>query len=126
MGGRTKKKKMSATWTNETTTNLDMPEMNPRRRKKIAGPPLPEDPAKRLEQVRKFMHDLAELYDYDHYDVYDSVFFTRVSDIMEDTAFDEKTHAIRDLGRQILDTRSTKVKLFIAFFKAILTYLDAI
>lgn len=104
---------------------LNVP-MTTKRRKRTAAPPLPEDPAKRIEQVRKFMHDLAELYDCDHRNVYDSVFFTRVGDIMVDTVFeDAKTHAIRDLGRQILDTRSTSVKLYIAFFGAILAYLDS-
>jgi len=115
-------------WTNETTTTLDMPEMNstPRRRKRIKGPPLPDDPAERTEQLREFMHDLAELYDYDHYDVYDSVFFARVCDTMKDTVFDENTESIRVIGQKILDTRSTSVKLFIAFFKAILGYLDTL
>jgi len=112
-------------WTNETTTTLDMPEMT-RRRKRIAGPPLPETGEERTEQVRKFMHDLAELYDSEHYDVYDSVFFVRVGDIMVDTVFDAKTASIRDLGQQILDTRSTSVKLYIAFFTAILRYLDTV
>ena len=106
---------------------MNVPMTNPQRRKRIAGPPLPEDPAQRTEQVRKFMHDLAELYDYEHYDVYDSVFFTRIGDIMKDTVFDHAdTHVIRDLGRKILDTHSTSVKLYIAFFKAILAYLDAL
>jgi hypothetical protein len=112
-------------WKNETTTTLTMPEMT-RRRKQIAGPALPETGEERTDQVRKFMHDLAELYDYGHYDVYDSVFFTRVGDIMVDTVFDENTASIRDLGQQILDTRSTSVKLYIAFFKAILGYLDTL
>ena len=104
---------------------MNVPMTKTARRKRIAGPTLPEDPAQRTEQVRKFIHDLAELYDYDHRDVYDSVFFTRVGDIMEDTVFDDAaTHVIRDLGRQILDTRSTSVKLYIAFFGAILAYLD--
>lgn len=113
-------------WTNETTTTLDIPEMNPRRRKRIAGPPLPEDPAERIEQVRKFMNDLTDLYDCDHTDVYDSVFFTRVGDIMVDTVFDESTSSIRDMGQHILDTRATSVKLYIAFFQAILGYLDTL
>jgi hypothetical protein len=103
-----------------------MPEMNPRRRKRIAGSPLPDDPSERIEQVRNFMHDLAELYDHDHYDVYNSVYFERVGDIMIDTIFDENTSSIRDMGRKILDTRSTSVKLYIAFFKAILGYLDSL
>ena len=104
-----------------------MPEMkSTTRRKRIAGPPLPDTGVERTEQVRKFMHDLAELYDHDHYHVYDSIFFTRVGDIMVDTVFDENTASIRDLGQQILDTRSTSVKLYIAFFKAILGYLDTL
>lgn len=99
-----------------------------RRRKRIAGPALPEDPTSRTDQVRAFMRDLAELHDCDHHDVYDSVFFTRVGEIMEDTVFDDEdtTGAIRDLGRAILDTRSTSVKLYLAFFSAILAYLDSI
>ena len=100
--------------------------MNPRRRKRIAGPPLPETGDERIEQVRKFMHDLAELYDHDHYDVYNSVYFERVGDIMTDTVFDEKTSSIRDMGQHILDMCSTSVKLYIAFFKAILGYLDSL
>ena len=87
---------------------------------------MPEDPAERIDQARAFMHDLAELYDHEHYDVYDSIFFVRVGDIMKDTHFDEQTHAIHDLGRAILDTRSTSVKQYISFFKAILAYLDTI
>ena len=110
-------------WTHETTTTLEIPKMH---RKKHAGPPLPEDPAERIDQVRAFMHDLAELYDHEHYDVYDSIFFVRVGDIMKDTHFDEQTYAIRDLGRAILDTRSTSVKQYISFFKSILAYLDTI
>jgi hypothetical protein len=106
-----------------------MPEINPakrKRRKRIAGPPLPDTGDERTEQVRKFMNDLSELYDCEHYDVYDSVFFTRVGDIMVDTVFDETTSSIRDLGQQILNTRSTSTKLFISFFKAILGYLDTL
>ena len=116
-------------WKTETTTMLDMPEMNPTRccrRKRIAGPPLPDTGAERIEQLHKFVNDLAELYDCDHTDVYDSVFFTRVGDIMVDTVFDETTSSIRDMGRQILDTRATSVKLYIAFFQAILGYLDTL
>ena len=113
-------------WKTETTTTLNMPEMNPKRRKRNAGPALPEDPAERIEQVRKFINDLGDLYDCDHTDVYDSVFFTRVGEIMVDTVFDENTESIRDMGRQILDTRSTSVKLYIGFFRAILGYLDAL
>lgn len=113
-------------WKNETTTTLTMPEMNPKRRKRIAGPPLPDTGYERTEQVRKFMYDLSDLYDCEHYDVYDSVFFTRVGDIMVDTVFDDRTASIRDMGRHILDTRSTSVKLYIAFFNAILGYLDTI
>jgi hypothetical protein len=116
----------SMKWATETTTTLYMPEMNPKRRKRIAGPPLPEDPAERIEQVRKFTRDLSNLYDHDHTDVYNSVFFTRVGEIMVDTVFDDTTAGIRDLGREILDTRSTRVKLYIAFFSAILGYLDAL
>ena len=114
-------------WTNETTTTLlDMPTMT-RRRKRIAGPSLSTDPAKRIQQVRAFMRDLSDdLYDCDHHDVYDSVYFQRVQDIMVDTVFDEQTESIRDLGRQIVDTRATSVKLYIAFFRAILAYLDTI
>jgi len=101
--------------------------MTIRRRKRIAGPALPEDPMKRREQLRAFMRDLADLHDCDHHDVYDSVFFTRVDEIMKDTVFDDAaTHTIRDLGRKILDTRSTSVKLYIAFFNAILVYLDTV
>jgi hypothetical protein len=104
---------------------MNVPTTIPRHRKRIAGPTLPEDPTKRIDQVRAFMRDLADLHDCDHHDVYDSVYFVRVGDIMEDTVFDDAaTHPIRDLGRTILDTRSTSVKLYIAFFKAILVYLD--
>lgn len=116
-------------WANETTMTMSVPMTTNRRcrRRRIAGPPLPEDPTKRTEQICKFVHDLAELYDHDHHNVYESVFFTRVGDIMDDTVFDDPdTHAIRDLGRQILNTRSTSVKLYIAFFRAILAYLDGI
>jgi len=116
-------------WKNDTTTimNVPMTKTNTIRRKRIAGPHLPEDPEERTEQVRNFMHDLAELYDHDHRDVYDSIYFVRIGDIMEDTSFDDTaTHSIRDLGLKILDTRSTSVKLYIAFFKAILAYLDTI
>ena len=118
-------------WTHESTTTLTMPQMTmtmTRRRKKIAGPPLPDTGAERTEQVRKFMHDLADhLYDYDHHDVYNSVYFQRIQDIMVDTVFDDtRTHTIRDLGREILDTRSTSVKLYIAFFKSVLAYLDTL
>ena len=103
-----------------------MPTMT-RRRKRIAGPSLPTDPAKRIQQVRAFMRDLSDdLYDCDHHDVYDSVYFQRVQDIMVDTVFDEQTESIRELGRQIVDTRATSVKLYIAFFRAILAYLDTI
>jgi hypothetical protein len=113
-------------WTNETTMTLNVPMTTRRRRRRVAAPPLPEDPAQRIEQVRKFMNDLTELYDCDHRNVYDSVFFTRVGDIMQDTVFeDANTHVIRDLGQKILDTRSTCVKLYIAFFGAILAYLDS-
>jgi hypothetical protein len=113
-------------WKNETTMTMNVPTTT--RRKRIAGPPLPEDPTKRIDQVRNFMRDLAEIYDHDHLDVYDSIYFVRVGDIMEDTVFDDDaaTHPIRDLGRTILDTRSTSIKLFIAFFKAILAYLDTV
>ena len=112
-------------WKSETTMTMNVPTTTPRRKRRIAGPTLPEDPTKRIEQVRAFVRDLADLHDCDHHDVYNSVFFTRVGEIMEDTVFDDaRTHTIRDLGRTILDTRSTSVKLYIAFFNAILVYLD--
>lgn len=113
-------------WKTETTTTLNMPEMNPKRRKRIAGPSLPDTGAERIEELHKFMNDLSELYDCEHYDVYDSVFFTRVGEIMVDTVFDETTSSIRDMGQQILKTHSTSTKLYIAFFKAILGYLDTL
>lgn len=117
----------TTTWKNETTTTLDIPEMtSTRRRKRIAGPPLPDTGEERIEQVRKFTRNLADLYDYEHTDVYESVFFERVGDIMLDTVFDENTSSIRDMGQHILDTRSTSVKLYIAFFNGILVYLDTL
>jgi hypothetical protein len=119
--------KMMMTMTDDTTMTMNLPmTKTTTRRKRIAGPTLPEDPAKRTEELRKFTRDLAELYDYDYADVYDSVYFVRTVEIMKDTVFDDAaTHTIRDLGRKILDTRSTSVKLYIAFFKAILVYLDS-
>jgi hypothetical protein len=119
---------MTTQWTNETTTTLlDMPIMTTNRRKRIAGPSLPTDPAKRIQQVRAFTRDLSDnLYDCDHHDVYDSIYFQRVQDIMVDTVFDDQTASIGDMGRHILDTRATSVKLYIAFFNAILAYLDTI
>jgi hypothetical protein len=111
-------------WKNETTMTMNVPTTP--RRKRIAGPTVPEDPAKRTDQVRAFVRDLAELHDCDHHDAYNSVFFTWVGEIMEDTVFDDTTATIRDLGRKILETRSTSVKLYIAFFKAILVYLDTV
>ena len=114
-------------WKTETTTMLDIPEMTRRRRKRIAGPSLPDTGAERIEELHKFMTDLGELYDCDHHDVYDSVFFTRVGDIMVDTVFDDDdTASIRDMGQQILDTRATSTKLYIAFFKSILGYLHTL
>jgi len=96
------------------------------RRKRARAPPMPDDPTKRFEEAELMLTDLVDLYDYDYHDVYDSVFFLRVSQYMDGMTFKDDDAAgliMRDTGREILETRSTSVKLFIRFFKSIVDYI---
>jgi hypothetical protein len=95
-------------------------------RKIRRAPAMPEDPVKRLEEIKKFRELLADqFYDYEIYDVYDSVFMDRVQTIMESVGDFEGQEELVKLGKQIVDTKSTSVKLFIQFFGMILKFMGS-
>jgi hypothetical protein len=106
------------------------------RRKKIMPPSMPKTPEGRIAEVQMLLTELVELVDHDHYDVYDSVFFNRVVQIMDGMSFKSVEELddgdarkafglkIRDTGREILATKATSTKLFVRFFKSIVDYMS--
>ena len=87
-------------------------------------PPLPP-PEKRLAELRTFTEILADKFiDYDHLDVYDSVFRHRVDEIIETIKFDEESAHIEEFGEYIRATNSTKARDFLKFFMMILDYFE--
>ena len=85
-------------------------------------PPLPE-PEKRLAELRTFTEILADQFiDYDHLDVYDSVFRHRVDEILDTIKFDADCAHIEEFGEYIRATNSTKCRDVLKFFMMILTY----
>lgn len=91
-------------------------------RKRIAPRPLPAT-EKRLDELKEFVALLADQFiDYDHYNVYDSVFRQRVDDIVDGIKFDEDSRHIEEFGEYIRATDSTKARDFLKFFVMILEY----
>jgi hypothetical protein len=85
-------------------------------------PPLPP-PEKRLAELKTFTEILADKFiDYDHLDVYDSVFRQRVDEILDSIKFDEDCAHIEEFGEYIRATNSTKCRDFLKFFMMILAY----
>jgi len=106
------------------------------RRKKIMPPSMPETPEGRFADVQMLLTELVELVDHDHYNVYESVFFDRVVQIMEGMSFKTVEELddsdplkvlglrMRDTGREIIATKATSTKLFVRFFKSIVDYMS--
>jgi hypothetical protein len=106
-------------------------------RKLRPAPEMPEDPIERLNEVVRFRKLLADkFYDYDYRDVYESVFRNRVDVLLENINFDPEKMSeeekqgltekqkvlsmkIFKIGKEIQETDSTEVKLYILFFKTI-------
>ena len=85
-------------------------------------PPLPP-PEKRLAELKTFTEVLADKFiDYDHLDVYDSIFRQRVDEIVEGITFDEDSAHIEEFGEYIRATNSTNSRDFLKFFMMILAY----
>ena len=90
--------------------------------KTMKFPPLPP-PEKRLAELKVFTEILADKFiDYDHLDVYDSIFRHRVDEILDSIKFDEDSQHIEEFGEYIRATNSTKCRDFLKFFMMILTY----
>lgn len=104
------------------------------RRKRRVAPKMPEDPEERFAEVGKLLTDLVELVDHDIYDVYESVFFQRTAEYLDNLCFGyvedmddanprkEPGLRIRDIGREILAKKATSTKLFVRFFKSIVDF----
>lgn len=91
-------------------------------RKRILPPSIPA-PESRLDELRGFVSLLADQFiDYDHFDVYDSVFRNRVDEILDSIKFDSDSHHIEEFGEYIRATNSTKARDFMKFFQLILTH----
>jgi len=91
-------------------------------RKRILPPPTP-DIESRLDELRSFVALLADQFiDYDHYDVYDSVFRQRVDEIVDSIKFDADVAHIEEFGEYIRATNSTKARDFMKFFMMILQH----
>jgi hypothetical protein len=91
-------------------------------RKRILPPSIPA-PESRLDELRGFVALLADHFiDYDHYDVYDSVFRQRVDEIVETIKFDEDSQHIEEFGEYIRATNSTKARDFMKFFQLIIAH----
>lgn len=91
-------------------------------RKRIAPRPLPP-PEERLDELKGFVELLSDRFiDYNHYNVYDSVFRQRVDEIVETIKFDEDSQHIEEFGEYIRATNSTKARDFLKFFMMILQY----
>jgi hypothetical protein len=104
------------------------------RRKRRVAPKMPEDPQERFAEVEGLLTDLVELVDHEIYDVYESVFFQRTAEYLDNLSFryvEELDDAdpkkapglrIRDIGREILAKKATSTKLFVRFFKSIVDF----
>lgn len=100
-------------------------------RRKIQLPPLlSEIPSERLVEVSVFRKLLVDkFYDYGYLDVYDSVFRQRVDSFLtyikfeEDECLTKKQNdlckLILKIGKEIQETNSSEVKLYIKFFRCI-------
>lgn len=89
-------------------------------RKRITAPAMPE-PESRLDELKRFVALLADQFiDYDHLDVYDSVFRNRVDEIIETIVFKEDEMYIEEFGEYIRATNSTKARDFLKFFKMLI------
>lgn len=85
-------------------------------------PPLPP-PEHRLAELRMFTEVLSDqLIDYNHLDVYDSIFRHRVDQILDTIIFDENCQHIEEFGEYIRATNSTQCRDFLKFFMMILQY----
>jgi hypothetical protein len=87
-------------------------------RKRILPPDLPETGIERLQELKSFISLLAEFYDYGHKDVYESVFHTRIAEILNNVDFEDKE--TEQMGMDILESNTTCVRTLIQFFKRIL------
>ena len=88
-------------------------------RKRILPPSIPA-PESRLDELRGFVALLADQFiDYDHFDVYDSVFRSRVDEILDSIKFDSDSHHLEEFGEYI---RATKARDFMKFFQLIIAH----
>ena len=91
-------------------------------RKRILSPPIPA-PESRLDELRGFVALLADQFiDYDHFNVYDSVFRKRVDEILDSIKFDSDSQHIEEFGEYIRATNSTKCRDFMKFFQLIIAH----
>lgn len=94
-------------------------------RKRILPPAMPETTS-RLDELKIFVEVLADQFiDYDHLDVYDSVFRNRVDEIVETIIFEDNEKYIEEFGEYIRATNSTKARDFMKFFNMVIEAYDA-
>jgi len=97
---------------------------------------MPDDPQARHDEARRFLEALSDdLIDYDHYNVYNSVFRMRVDEYLEHIDFRDvggmNEHQVglakdvQRLGLAIQESDTTKTRDFLAFFKSILTFMES-
>ena len=107
------------------------------RRRPTPHPPMPINPDDRYLEVKMFVEVLADdLIDYDHLNVYNSVFRKRVDDYFEEIDFSmtegfsaesiRLLTILKILGTKIRETETTKTRDFLAFYKAIIAFNESL
>ena len=108
------------------------------RRRRTPHPPLPTNPTDRYLEVKMFLDVLVnDLLDYDHLNVYNSIFRKRVDDYFGEIDFSMTTEefteesfqlvkTIQRLGTMIRDTETTKTRDFLDFYRSIVTFMESL
>ena len=107
------------------------------RRRRTPHPLLPTHPGDRYLEAKMFLEVLADdLLDYDHYNVYNSVFRKRVDEYFAEIDFSmtegfseesvKLVKTIESLGKMIRETETTKTRDFLAFYKAIVAFMESL
>lgn len=107
------------------------------RRQRTPHPPLPTNPADRYLEAKMFLEVLADdLLDYDHLNVYNSVFRKRVDEYFAEIDFSmtegfseesvKLVKTVESLGKMIRETETTKTRDFLAFYKSIVAFMESL
>ena len=92
------------------------------KRKRILPPPFP-GPELFLDEMKRFMYLLADRFiDYEYYDVYNSVFYSRVVTFIENMTYDKDSEHIKEAAYQIYNSKTTNARDYLKFFKMCTEY----